>query len=220
MPAGTERPAVVLVHGLWMGGWACQPLKFFLQREGFEVLVFAYPSTRQPLSANMQRLARLVAALGGRPLHFVGHSLGGLLVLKYLSDHRPAALGRVVVLGSPYSGCHAAERLAQRPWGRALLGRSLPEWPTQRPARWELAADLGVIAGLRRLGLGRLVVPDVPLPNDGVVALAETEVPGAKARLVLPVSHSGMLVSRRVARAVAHFLRSGEFPRQPAREEA
>lgn len=198
-----------------MGGWVCQPLKFFLQRAGFEVFLFSYPSTREPLGANVQRLARRVAALGERRLHFVGHSLGGLLVLKYLADFPPARLGRVVTLGSPYAGCHAAERLGAYPLGRRLLGRSLPEWAEQRPTRWSTPLELGVIAGTRGFGMGRLFAPDLPRPNDGVVTVAETAIPGGRECLLLPVSHSGMLVSRRVARAIAAFLRSGHFPQPP-----
>lgn len=209
----TEREAVVLVHGLWMGGWACQPLKFYLRRAGFAVRVFAYPSFSGSLTASADSLAGFVATLGEGPVSFVGHSLGGLVILKYVWDRRPRQLKRVVLLGSPYAGCYAAERLASRAWGRAILGRCMPEWSSVRPPYWASPQQLGVIAGLRRFGLGRLVIPDVPQPSDGVVSLAETEIPGASERLVMKVSHSGMLVSRRVALAVVEFLRNGRFPR-------
>lgn len=214
MPDTTERETVILVHGLWMGGWACQPLRLYLRRAGFAVRVFTYPSFSGSLNACADRLARFVATLGEGPISLVGHSLGGLVILKYLSDGRPPRLGRVVVLGSPYAGCYAAERLASRRWGRAILGRCMPEWPSVRPPKWTGPQQLGVIAGLRRFGLGRLVIPDVPQPSDGVVSLAETEIPGASERLVMKVSHSGMLVSRRVALAVVEFLRNGRFPRE------
>jgi len=68
-----------------------------------------------------------------------------------------------------------------------------------------------VIAGSRGLGLGRLIAPDLPCPNDGVITLAETEIPGVTRRVVLEVSHSAMLISQDVARQCCAFLRSGQF---------
>jgi hypothetical protein len=72
------------------------------------------------------------------------------------------------------------------------------------------AVAIGVLAGTRRVGLGRLV-PGLPLPNDGVVALAETRLPGAADFIALPVAHSEMLASRRCAAQIAAFLESGRF---------
>ncbi|MFH1605396.1 MAG: hypothetical protein ABIH03_15990, partial [Pseudomonadota bacterium] len=84
--------------------------------------------------------------------------------------------------------------------------RSLPE--VFRPR-----CELGVIAGSRPWGLGYLVLR-LPGTNDGVVRLEETDARGMRARIVLPVSHSGMLLSVRVARQVAAFLARGAFDRE------
>jgi hypothetical protein len=81
--------------------------------------------------------------------------------------------------------------------------------------RLEIPAGIeaGAIAGNRRFGLGRLIGLDVPLPNDGVVAVEETRHPQLADHLVMRVSHSEMLVSAAVAREVAAFLATGSFAR-------
>jgi hypothetical protein len=76
--------------------------------------------------------------------------------------------------------------------------------------------DVGVIAGSRPFGLGRIVVPGLPAPSDGVVSAAETRLPAMRDHIVLNVSHSGMLISRAVMRQICAFLRDGAFERQEA----
>jgi hypothetical protein len=85
------------------------------------------------------------------------------------------------------------------------------EWFAGPLPRWDLPFDLGIIAGTRSLGLGRLAAPRMPKPNDGAVSLGETRIQGAKEYLDLPVSHSGMLLSSRVASSAANFFRFGRF---------
>ena len=101
--------------------------------------------------------------------------------------------------------------LAGNALGARALGRSMREWldaikPAHFPGR-----EIGVIAGTLSVGLGRLVARDMRVPNDGVVALVETELAAASDRIALPVSHSAMLVSRRVARQTGAFLHDGRF---------
>lgn len=206
-----EAEVVILVHGLWLGGWVCSLLGHWLQLSGFRVVRFSYPSTREALSANAARLARFAQAIDARTVHFAGHSLGGLVALKSQIDHPDRRPGRIVLIGSPYGGSHAAARLEAHRLGHALLGRSLREWLSDRPAAWNGPRELGVIAGSGRIGMGRFIAPDLARPNDGVVTVEETHVPGATDHLVLPVSHTEMLASRRVADETARFLRLGHF---------
>jgi hypothetical protein len=92
-----------------------------------------------------------------------------------------------------------------------MIGKSLGEWlaasrPTQFPGR-----EIGVIAGTRSVGMGRIFSPDLPRPNDGAVTVAETRLAAACDFIDLPVSHTGMVLSRRVARETGAFLRDGRF---------
>jgi hypothetical protein len=146
-------------------------------------------------------------------MHFVAHSLGGLIVLNALDLDRNMPPGRIVLAGVPFGRSYAADRLCRLPGGRAVLGRSMGEWLAGAGRRLSVGREIGIIAGNVPFGLGRMVVPELPLPSDGAVSVEETAVPGMCDRIVLPVSHSGMLVSSAVARQICAFLRDGAFAR-------
>ncbi len=181
---------------------------------GYAPHLFAYRG-RRPLDGSVERLARYVfETCRDRPAHFVGHSLGGLLVLETLNRHANIGVGRVVLLGAPVGGCLSGRRLAKASPGRWMLGASAPLWSEERDAHWRRDAPLGVLAGTRPIGLGRTFGP-LPGANDGVVRVEETMVEGMTERVLVPRSHSGMVASGQVAKLVARFLASGTF-REPA----
>jgi pimeloyl-ACP methyl ester carboxylesterase len=201
---------VVLIHGLWMGAPACALLARWLRAHGHAVVSFPYRSVRKTLEESAAHLHAFVQARAPALVHLVGHSLGGLVALRAAAQHPDLPVGRIVLLGSPCNGCAAAEQLLPQTRGRWLVGNALPGW---RPVWGEAAAqrcEIGAIAGNRRLGLGMLVVR-LDGPNDGVVRVAETWLPGFTDHVVLPVTHSGMLVSRAVAEQAAAFLEQGRF---------
>lgn len=201
---------VILVHGLWMHGVAMLPQQHWLARHGFAVRRFSYPSMRQGLQHNTEALARFIAASDGATIHLVGHSLGGLLILNLLAQHADPRIRRAVLIGSPCMACHCAAVLAHTPLLNALLGHTLPDWLALPHPSLPASAEIGVLAGRRSLGLGR-VIPGLARPNDGVVSIAETRLPEARDFIVLDVSHTGMLFSRACAEQAAAFLDSGSF---------
>ena len=205
------REAVILAHGLWMGGWAMQVLRLGLARRGYAAHGFDYRSVTQDLDEHARRLAGRIAALQEPIVHLVGHSLGGLVILRCLKLYGERRIGRVVLLGTPVRGCMAGLRLEKATGGEHVLGASREIW-RNLPEDYGPQCELGVIAGTRPRGLAHLMMR-LPGANDGVVRLEETEVAGMRERIVLPVSHSGMLVSARVAGEVAAFLRHGAFSR-------
>jgi len=200
---------VVLAPGLWMPGTAMALLAARLARAGYTPHVFAYRG-RSPFEANVERFARYVRdTLGGRPAHFVGHSLGGVLVLDMLNAHPEVASASVVLLGAPVRGCLAGRRLGKARIGRWMMGACGTLWG-EREARWRREAPLGVVAGTLPLGLGR-VLGRLPDANDGVVRVDETEVTGMAARALVPQGHSLLIVSGAVGALVERFLASGRF---------
>jgi len=199
---------VVLAHGLWVPALVMTPLAARLHDAGFRCHLFAYPGRERPLEAHAERLARFARGIGRA--HFAGHSLGGLVVLQALEQDRSVAVGNVLLLGSPVSGNFAGRRLAQHGWGRWFLGASEPLWREGRGARWTRPEPLGVLAGTLPFGLGRLLGA-LPGANDGVVRVEETAVEGMRERVVLPVGHSAMLVSARVAAQAVSFLHDARF---------
>ena len=202
---------VVLVHGLWMHGAVMQWMARRIARAGYEVHCYSYPSVRMSLAENVRRLAAFCQTLNARPLHLAGHSLGGLLIARLLDEPHRLDIGRVVLMGAPFVDSFAARRLCRVHIGSIAVGASIAEW--LRGARPEslLSYEIGVIAGNRGVGLGVMMAPDLPTPHDGTVSVAETRVPGARDSIVLPVTHTQMLVSNGVVRQVCEFLRRGRF---------
>jgi pimeloyl-ACP methyl ester carboxylesterase len=205
---------VVYVHGLWLTGLEGTFLRRRLGGDlGAETYVFTYPSVKSSISENAVSFAGFLRALKCDTLHLVGHSLGGLLILKLFESGAGAGLptGRVVLLGSPLNGSRAALNLARVPFGKALLGCGVQEeLLVARTRRWDGQRELGVIAGNLSLGLGRLMGAG-GAPSDGTIFVEETRLAGATQHLVMRVSHSGLPFSRGVARQTAAFLRSGKF---------
>ena len=147
-------------------------------------------------------------------IHFIGHSLGGLLVLQMLAEFPEQRTGRVVLVGSPYNGSNVATRLSRRGPGRYILGRSMLQWLEQKAPEHHAQYELGVIAGRKSIGCGKLI-SRLPHPNDGVVTVDETRIPDISDQVVLNVSHSGMLLSAGLVLQACSFLRSGHFLHDP-----
>ena len=199
---------VILVHGLWTPAAVLWPLAWRLARRGYAPRLFSYPG-RGAFTDNVASFARS-ARTSGRAAHVVGHSLGGVLALAALNANLDIALGALVLIAAPARGSTSARRLAAHPFGRWMLGESALPLCGGESARWERRELLGVIAGTRPLGAGRLL-GRLPAANDGVVMRSETEVNGASDKVCLDHGHTGLLMSRELAARVDEFLREGRF---------
>ncbi len=198
---------VILLHGLWMRGFALAMLRHRFTQAGFAVDVFDYLSVAAPLEHTLERLRERLHAAAGN-VHLVGHSLGGLVALRACHGHDDLPEGRIVCMGSPLNGSAAAHRLAESgaAWmlghSKALLEHGL--------SRWDGGRQVGVVAGCKPLGLGA-ALGSIEGAHDGSVAVAETRLPGITDHCVVPASHSGLLFSADAARQASHFLRWGRF---------
>lgn len=200
----------MLVHGLWMHGIVFFRQRHAFARRGFAVRTFSYPSVRQGLAANTAALDRFVTSIDAPRIHLVGHSLGGLLVLNALSQHRDPRLGRAVLMGAPCWGSHCARTLARVLGLSAIVGRSMLDWAAQDIPRIPEDFEVGVISGDRSVGTGRFL-PGLPKPNDGIVAVEETRFAQATDSITLHVAHSEMLFSTACIDQIVAFLDSGRF---------
>ncbi|MDY6945030.1 MAG: alpha/beta fold hydrolase [Pseudomonadota bacterium] len=212
---GATPATIVLVHGLWMSGFQLRVLKHRLEADGqFRVASFSYPSLSGGMSDHVRGLLEFARAQDVSELHFVGHSLGGLVILRALQLTDDLPPGRAVLLGTPSQGSKAAQGVARvLPFGRAILGAAVGAECIDCEAReWHGHRDIGVIAGSMGLGLGRLFA-DLNADHDGTVLVEETRLPGAKDHIVLSISHTGMLFSAEVADQARWFLRTGSFRR-------
>jgi pimeloyl-ACP methyl ester carboxylesterase len=181
-------------------------------KHGFACHSFTYRTVGSSMEPVLERLARFVSQIDADRLHFVGHSLGGIVLHRYFEATRDLPPGRVVFLGSPTVKSRTAERVGRLPVLSRMIGRMvINELVTPSGAReWRSERELGLIAGSRPLGLGRFFAR-FDEDCDGTIGVSETKLPGHTAHLTLPVSHMGMLVSADVARRVGEFLASGRF---------
>ncbi|MCJ2094017.1 alpha/beta fold hydrolase [Methylobacterium sp. J-072] len=205
--------SVILLHGLGRTGASLARMRAALTASGYRAVALDYPSTRQALPDLAASLGPHVAAIARATpgeVHFVGHSMGGLLARALIAQARPERLGRLVMLGPPNRGSEIADRLGhlrlyRRVFGPAglMLGTSsVPTWPEPDYA-------IGVIAGTRTIDpVGWLMLPR---PNDGRVSVAATRIPGLRGHLVLPVSHALMMNHPTVIAQTLRFLATGAF---------
>lgn len=206
------RPQVILLHGIWMRAGITARLDARLQEAGMRVQRFDYASIKSPVSEHHQRLATVIDD-STKPVYLVGHSLGGVVAVDFLRSGHTAArrIQRVVCLGSPLRGSQLARRLTRVKLDRIGLGCArqilldgLPDWAGE--------TEIGVIAGELSFGLSLLLGP-LPRPNDGTVAVAETQLPGISDHCTVAASHTALLFSERAALTV-HFLQHGRFSAQ------
>lgn len=216
----TTAPSIILLHGF--GGHPLQTalLARRLRVSGYDVANIGYPSWRWPIGRVLAHLHRRITAASAHTppsLHFVGHSMGGLLLRAYLARHQPHNLGRVVMLGTPNSGSELADLLYRIRLHPLILNHAGILLRTNRDAATQalfgtVNYPLGVIAGDRAM-IGALPNLVFRAPNDGKVSVAATHLSGQSDHLILPVAHTAMIYSQPVADQVAHFLREGRFKR-------
>lgn len=205
--ARDANPAtIMLVHGLWMSGFELRVLKYRLEAAGFRVVAYSYPTVSGSMSDHVRGLLDLARKQGAQELHFVGHSLGGLVILRALQLTDDLPPGRAVLLGTPLQGSRAAQGIARvLPFGKAILGAAVnAECVECSPRAWTGHREVGVIAGSMGLGLGRLFA-DFKSDHDGTVMVEETHLPGAKDHIVLSTSHTGLVFSTKVVEQTVCF---------------
>lgn len=218
-----KNERVVLLHGLSRTSRSMAAMAAALQGEGYAVLNWDYPGRRHGFPDLVERFRRLCETLAGpQRTHFIGHSLGGLIIRAGLCRPVPFPLGRILLLGTPGRGALSVTRLQARAWSRhlpGLLGR--PAHGLYRDAGWfsELgwpAAEIGMIAGTRRF---HPLNPSAWInrwhgateESDGTVEVDSALDARAGATLTLDVGHTFMPADPRVIAAAIRFIGEGRF---------
>ncbi len=216
--AMVAKDAVVLLHGLSRSRWSLWRLQRSLRSE-YNVINQSYPS-RQNSVEELAKLAiepALALCADAPRIHFVTHSLGGILVRQYLSENTIQNLGKVVMLGPPNQGSELVDTFRSTPLLRSLFdringpaGAQLGTGSNSKPQQLGAANfSCGVIAGNRNLNvIYRFLMPK---NSDGKVSVASTHIEGLSDHVELPVDHTFMMNDSRVIKATHHFLKHGHF---------
>ncbi len=206
---------VVLLHGLGRTPASMWGAQAFLEMRGFATLNLAYPSRRASVDEHATRLAPRVRAFAEKldgDVHFLTHSMGGLVAWALIARDRPKNLGKVVMLAPPLGGSEIADFIASSPLLRSLFGPAIDDL-TCSAERGPIDFPVGVIAGDRTLN-PLLSYFFLRGPNDGKVTVERTRLPGLADHISLPASHTLIAWDGDALRQAVVFFREGAFQRK------
>lgn len=216
-PARSMHDGVVLLHGISRTARSFGKMEAALTGAGFATLNLDYASRRKSLAALVEdvhfNIAHFTQGIDGA-IHFVAHSMGGLLTRAYLGKYRPHRLGRIVMLGTPNAGSEIADGLKWLPPYRAFFGPAGQQLGTRRDTATaallpSIDYPVGIIAGKR--SIDPLAGIFLARPHDGRVSVANTKLDGMTDHIVLPVAHAFLPGNASAIAQTLVFLRGGRF---------
>lgn len=211
-----DGECVIVLHGLGRTARAMSELSGEIANRGFKVVNLEYPSMAFGIEELSNRYLKKAVDVfcKDRKVNFVTHSLGGIIVRKYLSDNKLENMGRVVMIAPPNQGSSLAAYASEFPLINWIAGPVVKE--LGRTGKKDFFADLkkvdyelGIIAGNKSSSYLQSFI--IPGEDDDKVSVYETRLEGAKEHIIVPVSHFGIMKNYQVMSQVISFLKKGEF---------
>lgn len=207
-----NRELVVLLHGIGRTSGSMSVPASQLADKGYAIVNIDYPSRSAPIATLAEGVSERLQAEKSEAyakLHFVTHSMGGLVTRQLVKDYRPDNLGRVVMLAPPNQGSEVADFLGDFTLFKKIYGPAGEDLRTGNSNFGPVDFPLGVIAGTKSIDpISSLLLPG---PNDGKVTVESTKVAGMKDHIVLPVNHTFLMRDALVLKQIEAFLGTGSF---------
>lgn len=202
-----KKEAIILVHGIWMKGFEFAYLSFKFKQQGYRVYHFRYASVTKTPEENAKCLYQFLSRVKELTIHFVAHSMGGI-VLQHLFHHYEIKQdGKIVMIATPVNGSEVARYLNQKKFRKKLLGKAIEKGLLGDAPGWQTERKICMVAGTMSLGLGVLLAPKaLHKPNDGTVNLDETKFEQVTESHEITLSHFSLLFSVKVLKIIVRFL--------------
>ncbi|TNZ37229.1 cobinamide adenolsyltransferase [Vibrio parahaemolyticus] len=203
---------IIILHGLYMHGLVMQPLSQKLRKLGYETQVLSYNTVAIDESSLFDSIDHSLNPLTANVL--VGHSLGGLMIKRYLANRKPTTslISHVVAIGSPLKGASIVGRIQDLGLG-AILGNSPHHGLNKHHDAWAFPQKLGSIAGTVPIGAHPLLIRNDNTMSDGTVTVEETRLDGMQDHIEVKQTHTSLIYNTFVPQQIDHFIRTDYFCR-------
>jgi hypothetical protein len=214
--AENKKEHIVLLHGIARSSSSMSTVADLAKKAGYNVINIDYDSTNKDLLTLARKLDRkLKAKKLSKPMHFITHSMGGLLTRVYIAHHRPTNLGSVAMLGPPNKGSEVADWLKENLLYQTYYGPAGQELGTKQgktlTSLLPIDYPLGIIAGNQ--SIDPISSNIIPGNDDGKVSIENTKIDGMKDHIVMSTTHAFMMHNDDVVKQALYFIKNGKFSR-------
>lgn len=208
---------VIMIHGLFNSSSRMDRFEEYFKERGYQVLNIDYPSADYPVEELSQKYLKpivdSISVAEEQDVHFITHSLGGLVLRHYLTHNNPPGLGRVVMLSPPNHGSELADLFLKRSLARKIAGPATMELRTENNGFFEklgpIDYNLGIIAGNKSYTRG--TDRHLPGADDGMVAIDSMKLEGMTDFIILNEHHRGLTRSIDAMKQAEYFLKNRQF---------